>query len=605
MLWIKHGMTWIVKARISQLIRIGRYVNANYRFIVDPIGDYRTQSVDADVTIPWEKVLQVLASAKSQTASCPICLCVPVAPRMAKCGHIFCLPCLMRYMASAEDMKQSIPYPEKRPRFKKCPICWDSVYMSDARPVRWFTGQEGDTLQDGMDVVLRLMKRRHGTTLALPREGAEIPEEEDGIPWHFAAEVSDYARVMKGTKSYMKAQFNQEVQDLRLMGREDELMFNEEGEWTKKAIGAIKVLTEGLSIEDMAPPSPPIVEESKPERPRLVVNENIDDIPDMYLINHAARSGQVTPAVRPEAETPSEETAPADAPGKPLRITDNRRGRHDNSSSYYFYRALPHYYLSPLDIRILKTAFGSYENFPATILPRVEAVSTGHTVDDEFRRRTKYLAHLPYGTEVAFLECDWADVVPQEILDRFRNDIERRRKRRRDKESQEERDRQRAEKEERETRWPQQKQDGSTTTGPGRFTDDDFVALAIAQSQATADNTTSGASPTTGLEATTTPVQTPGSSPTATRTVWGTPAVAHSDDAYLAQAPVGHYHDEEGWAEGWEGDDFLEEDLLAHHHLDGELSRTPGFNPMGAGKGRGGKKKKKVVLMNNGGKRGA
>jgi hypothetical protein len=117
---------------------IHRYIHANYRFIVRPNGDYKQQAVNSDQHLDWNDVLQILASSVSQEAACPICLSHPVAPRMAKCGHIFCLPCLIRYMHSTDD---STPMPEKKARWKKCPICWDSVYISETRPVRWYTGQ--------------------------------------------------------------------------------------------------------------------------------------------------------------------------------------------------------------------------------------------------------------------------------------------------------------------------------------------------------------------------------------------------------------------------------------------------------------------------------
>jgi hypothetical protein len=117
---------------------VPRYIHANYRFIVKPNGVYKQQAVDSDQHLDWNDVLQILASAVSQKAACPICLSHPVAPRMAKCGHIFCLPCLIRYMHSTDD---SAPMPEKKARWKKCPICWDSVYISETRPVRWYTGQ--------------------------------------------------------------------------------------------------------------------------------------------------------------------------------------------------------------------------------------------------------------------------------------------------------------------------------------------------------------------------------------------------------------------------------------------------------------------------------
>ena len=577
-------------------------MNANYRFIVDPAGDYRAQSIDSDVHVPWDNVLQVLASAKSQTASCPICLCVPVAPRMAKCGHIFCLSCLMRYMAAVEEAKT--PMPEKKPKFKKCPICWDSVYMSDVRPVRWFTGQEGDALREGMDVVLRLMRRRHGTTLALPRDGAEIPQEADGIPWHFAAEVADYARVMKGTRSYMEDQFNQEVQDLKVMGREDELMFNEEGEWTRKAIGTIKNAAEGLDyIKDVEPPLP-VIEEPQPEQPALVVNENIDDVPDMYFVTHAACSGQITPVIRPDTQSPGEKNSVREVEaGATLLVPDYRRNRY-NDQSYYFYRALPHYYLSPFDIRILKAAFGSYENFPTTILPRVEHTSTGHTVDIEFRKRNKYLAHLPYGTEVAFLECDWEDIVPEDILRNFSAEIERRKQRRREKALQEERNKLRAENEDGRLAGIRQRRRNSTSGQ--QFTEDDFVALENVQHADNASSATSASPPVEqGLEnqASFESQTKPGTSPALSRTVWGTPAVAVADDPQPVRASNQNQRHDDGWYDEWERDYLLEEDPLAHHHLDANISGTPGFKP---GKGGNNKnKKKKVVLMNNGGKRGA
>lgn len=167
-----------------------RYVHANYRFIVNPKHSYHAQATNADVHLDWNCVLQVLASAQTQATSCPICLSMPVAPRMAKCGHIFCFPCLIRYMHSTDEEN---PVPEKKPRWKKCPICWDTIYISDTRPVRWFTGQEGELPVEGGDVVLRLVKRQPGSTLALPRDGAEELGPDEDIPWYHAAEVADYA----------------------------------------------------------------------------------------------------------------------------------------------------------------------------------------------------------------------------------------------------------------------------------------------------------------------------------------------------------------------------------------------------------------------------
>ncbi|KAI5800245.1 hypothetical protein DFH27DRAFT_558485 [Peziza echinospora] len=604
-----------------------RYVNANYRFIVDPRGDYRAQSIDSDVHLPWDMVLQVLASAQSQTANCPICLSVPVAPRMAKCGHIFCLPCLMRYMSIVDEGKA--PPPDKKPRYKKCPICWDTIFMSDVRPVRWFTGQEGEILQDGVEVVLRLMVRSQGSTLVLPRDGADVATDSDGIPWHFAPEVADYARLMKGTRSYMQEQMKQEIQDLKVMGREDEVMFGEAGDWTRKAIASIKSQIESMdALDDVQPPPAVEAKEPEPPKPELKLNDNPESVPHMYHVMHAARSGQVLPVTFPHAQ-PAPGDAPEAPPQKPVSIPDERKIKPGEFSeaSYYFYRALPHYYLPPLDIRILKAAFGPFHAFPPTIVPRVENISSGHIVDDEFRRKTKYLAHLPYGTEVAFLECDWSGAIPAEVLDKFKADIERRRKRKRDKEIQEERDRLRAEKEGDDSMWAferQHRKDAAAARG-NLFLEDDFVALAIDQSQhesaaalaaaaASEVGLTPLSSPQGGVGSASTPLSPPlhpqssslaqqsePASPNRYRTVWGTTAIASSSDAASSTSN----RNDDGWAD-WERDYLLEEDLMAHEHYDDNLARTPGHNPMGVGKGGSKKsKKKKVTLMTNGGKRGA
>ncbi|KAL5594403.1 hypothetical protein BROUX41_001336 [Berkeleyomyces rouxiae] len=371
-----------------------RYVHANYRFIVSPVSSYSSQATNADVQVDWSHVFQVIASAMSQSSSCPVCLSEPVAPRMAKCGHIFCLPCAMRYMATltVEEEEELKKKPNRQVRWRKCPICDDHIYMSDMRPVRFYSGQETALPRPGDDVILRLMARTPKSTLALPKDsGAESPDAGNEIPWHFAANVLDYARIMKGTIEYMEEQHDEEITALEEMEKTDELMYGEDGEWTQKAIYSIK--------------------QAKTKLQELIVPPGVD--------------------ISCEASTSLSSKVPSD------------------NTNFYFYSAPPHLYLSPLDIRILKTKYGSFSEFPSTLLPRVEHISTGHAVDDALRKRAKYLNHLPQGCLISFLECDWTDIIPTEILAQFNDEICRRRKRNSDKSAQE--DRLKAQAERRET----------------------------------------------------------------------------------------------------------------------------------------------------------
>ncbi|KAL9614093.1 MAG: hypothetical protein Q9167_001378 [Letrouitia subvulpina] len=618
-----------------------RYIHANYRFIVDPRGDYRAQTTNADVHLDWNSVLQILASAQSQSANCPICLTEPVASRMAKCGHIFCLPCLIRYMHSTDE---NSPFPEKKARWKKCPICWDSVYMSEIRPVRWFIGQEGQQPQEGEDIILRLVTRQHGSTLALPRDGADALDSADDIPWYFAAEVMDYARIMKGSESYMEQQYDKEIEDLQRQEQEDELLFGEENVWASKAVNSITEAKERLKgLGD--PPTAPVLPSERGHRrvPPSFYNQSPQD-PSYINVQHAGKLGLASSY---ESSTSSEliscsnptpdvgtsrgaveisyieATSSIDGSGTSLARETSSTPRDDKlhcsdgkawsrtfprpsaGSDYFFYEALLHYYLSPLDIRILKTAFGQYSSFPSTILPRVERVSGGHIVDDELRRRTKYLAHLPHGCEVAFLECDWTDIVGPEILNMFSTEIERRQKRNREKAVREEKARIRAEREEDDKRWAaarRRRPDPSHDTIPeaepqGLVPGNDRLgvsppseSISVSSSPPWSSRAISGSAFAT--------LASPSTSPVAPKTVWGTAAVAplsSPDPLPPEQDNVGN----DGWLQDWEHDLLQENELALQLEASSIGSTTPAVSNSKRKKG------KKITLMTTNARRGA
>lgn len=614
-----------------------RYVHANYRFIVDPRGNYHQQAIDADIHLDWSSVLQILVSSKSQSASCPVCLDTPVAPRMAKCGHIFCLTCLIRYMHSDDDTTQSH---EKRPRWKKCPICWDSIYISETRPARLFTGQEGDSPHEGGDVVLRLVTRLNGSTLALPRDGAEsLPKDED-TPWYMAAEVMDYARIMRGSEDYMMEQLDNDIQEIERQETEDDLMYGDHSaEWSGKATRAINEAKEKVKGIGNPPAAPRKPAEPKAKKPPIQFHASSEtDVPDMYSIQNAVKSSQSLSTLSASfgsqalsaapdemsttvnSETTSEsQSARQDTPRRPSasalgtsisQFRNQKMHGHQPPSEYYFYQALLHYYLSPLDIRILREAFGNFSSFPSTILPRVERVSTGHTVDDELRRRVKYLSHLPYGCEVSFLECDWTDTVPPEVLEKFKPEIERRRKRNHDKEARDEKARALAERAE-ERRYDFARRKRTTSPVAERFSRDDFEPLAPGPATDEHEQEVSSslehvsASPPypTRQGSAFASLASPSTSPSASRTVWGTQAIAPTSPQLVAVPQRRQEEVDDGWLQGWEKDLLQEEDLVAQAQnlsLVGESSKA-------AGGGGGGKKKKakKITLMSTNVRRGA
>ena len=487
--------------------------------------------------------------------------------------------------------------PEKRARYKKCPICFDSIYISETRPVRWYEGQEGEPPREGGDVVLRLVKRKAGSTLAMPRESAETVAKGEDIPWYFAAEVMDYARMMKGGQDYMLAQFDEALAAVDILEKEDELMFGEDAEWTgraKRTLHEAKEKVMGIGNPPPQPKKPEPAELRHDSRPVIKFNESDDGVPEMYLQRHTA----ITPFDVAKVDDSSVTESPIHDPNHVPRTLQEMRQRQmekPQPSEYLFYHALQHFYLSPLDIRILKSAFGSYHTFPSSILPRVERVTTGHIVDDDLRKRVRYLGHLPHGCEVGFLECDWTDTVSPAVLEEYKPMLERRRKRHDEKEAREEKDRIRIEKaEERELAAVRRKRPS--------ISNDAFSAELPGLTDGT-DGTHPGSPPwahrtTSGFAS----LASPSTSPNMQRTVWGTTAVGSgSPDLHATDGDLSSQDD--GWLQGWE------RDMLDHQHEDftagmEDLSVETAQAPKAAA-GKKGKKGKKITLMSTTARRGA
>lgn len=548
-------------------------------------------------------------------------------------------------MHSVDDT--NAPLPEKKARWKKCPICWDSIYLSDTKPVLWFFGQEAEAPREGGDVVLRLMMRQAGSTLALPRDGAESLSTNEDIPWYFAAEVTDYARIMKGSEEYMNLNFDREVDELQLQEKEDELIFGEETTWTRRAVRTIleaKDKVKGIGNPPSAPKKP---EDRKIKRPPITFRESNSEAPHYYDIQHAAKSGRSvgmgvdslrnsgssSPATT--SDEPPDETSAGEVQAKnsdmeaqtssdavlqhpphtsisnmaPIRHSENRP---HGDAPYFFYQALLHYYLSPLDIRILKAAFGEFASFPTTILPRIERVTTGHIVDDDLRRRAKYLAHLPYGCEVRFLECNWTDVVELEILRGFASEIERRRKKNTEKEMREEKERLRAEKSEDEKRWAAARRK-RPSVAQDQFPDAEAFASTEHETALHAaysvDLTAPSSSPPWLLSqnrnrSAFASLASPSTSPKAPRTVWGTAAVIPSSPL---QPPATCEHgaaDNDGWLQGWERDLLQEDEMVSHMQASSPCGED--IPVVGTASNSGKKKKgKKITLMTTNARRAA
>jgi hypothetical protein len=111
------------------------FLATNYRYVVPSYANFmQTGFFDPDVMVDWDDIQLVIATLDKDSAaeSCAICLEeFIVLPQLTKCGHLFCLTCLLRYLEAA--------YTKKCPVCSRCDICRpdlrDVLFVTTPPPV--------------------------------------------------------------------------------------------------------------------------------------------------------------------------------------------------------------------------------------------------------------------------------------------------------------------------------------------------------------------------------------------------------------------------------------------------------------------------------------
>ncbi|QRW09106.1 Zinc finger, C3HC4 type (RING finger) protein [Ceratobasidium sp. AG-Ba] len=449
-----------------------------------PTGDYTVHFADPDIFFQWEDILQVLIPRSSAFASagtaaegvttCPICLSPPTAPRMTKCGHVYCFPCILHYLTLGDNTK-----------WNRCPICFDSVSEKQLKCVRWVDLVEthstsarhestpdassgSDTLSSQRTIHMRLMYRPQLTTLALPRSAtwpsAAMPPHQ--TPWHFAPDASAFARFVLATPDMIIRHLEEELVALEV--ERVSLASYDTGSNLAGVIGAkavSKPSSESIGVTFVRAAEERV--KLQIEKARATDTEWLQD-----AVKRAERDIAAAEriAARPKesaatlADDPRDPITNSDTPpvtpvsvptpnGKPKRRNVNPPFRDSTPPTYHFYQASTGQpvFLHPLDIRILLARFHTYDAFPPELTFPVEALDIG-SVDHDLRKRCKYLGHLPEGGEVVFAQVNVKEIVGEDAWREggWEGLVDRRRREREGRTKREERDRVRAEEKERE-----------------------------------------------------------------------------------------------------------------------------------------------------------
>ena len=341
-----------------------RFVNANFRFVLDASKDYSQHMQDPDLLVEWEDIDQVVVGATSE-ALCPICLDRAAAPRVAKCGHVYCWPCIQHYIQLGEKP------------WRKCPICYDAVYERDLRSVQTMYVFETSkpSLSQPVLVEFTLMKRLQGSTIALPIMQFDQWSDRQAPPPVDLDCAATFSKLLLSNQKHIQYALQQDKTDLR---------------------DALDTINNQL---DAYPQTLGVASE------RPFVEACLKSIDDGLI--------------RPEASRHSNRPLQA-RNASPVESNKNK----SQNDSFYFYQSSDgqFLFLHPLDIKILKHAYGDYQSLTKTISVPVFSIQQS-TVDADLRKKCKYLSHLPLSCDVMFCDVDVSSVVPQATLKQYSREL--------------------------------------------------------------------------------------------------------------------------------------------------------------------------------------
>lgn len=129
------------------------HTSSSHAFVISrkksdkPVGIKRDGN-EADKVKQWEvvRIVKCLIPATGEDSSltqCSICLDEFVAPRITKCGHLFCYSCILRHLHSSKKSDEC-----KNAIIAQCPCCYHWTSQDDLRPVEFVTVQPPLTMPD-------------------------------------------------------------------------------------------------------------------------------------------------------------------------------------------------------------------------------------------------------------------------------------------------------------------------------------------------------------------------------------------------------------------------------------------------------------------------
>lgn len=401
------------------------YLQANCQFIVRDDQDYSVQMVDPDKLVDWDMIEQVeLRVCSDDQTSCPICLFPPVAAKMSNCGHVFCWSCILHYLALSDD--------DNRP----CPICQVTMTKHGLKSVKILT-QHNYT--QGEVVSMTLMKRERNSLFAVPATNNFIAD----FPGIDATDVdAKHCKLIRASaQQVVSLILDRERRELEFQWQEEmnqpescfvqeaiQLLDKRQHENSlkpviKKKLSPTKVDMKMPEIQNLSLESPtetthaedPFADEKNANtdvRPRNVSGVSSDSVSSTEDVTEIADEG----VTLGDLDISTVQAEPA--AGQPRQV-------------FYFYQSSDGQpiFLHALNVQMLVKQFGTLEKCPTVIKAKI-LEKEGSVMTEELRDRLRYLRHLPVPTNFEVAELEMNQMLSEETMKLFKDQVEKRKRNR-------------------------------------------------------------------------------------------------------------------------------------------------------------------------------
>jgi hypothetical protein len=377
------------------------YINANYKFILNYNGDYKSQLLDPNLPLDVNDIIRVIV--KQHDYHCPICLGDEfIAPRMTKCGHIFCYSCLLNMFDNAREDKSKTNLGNLHNPTIYCPLCSEVIKEKFIQlPVLIEQVKENESkLNIKTYSTLSLMHRSNSKIYSQKVSNFySLKDLKANIPWiahgstplnykQYSPYISN-SRLMMCDLDFIISCYQKEIDDLMTQKLLDSEIYGDSGKYYDLAVkninNQISLVHDSINSSSKIIKGPPLLDESS-------LSSQLND----------------------------------------LSLTKEKISLPAYKDGYYYYQcdinSRIHYFLSPLDVHVINELFKIPESQsknmelekleeienPAHRLPLslnvfIESINFDEgKVTPELVTSFPFLGNLPYGAELGFLEIDWS-----------------------------------------------------------------------------------------------------------------------------------------------------------------------------------------------------